>query len=105
MQQELLSGNIDAIQQASVLELQANIEPWNPDLYGEQQKREALLSSAFNFGQKGGDSMIQQPTKVQNRRHQINSLAFNAAQIEMELLDAKGARMRTKSETQAKYGW
>eukprot|EP01041_Mallomonas_annulata_P003733 gene3733-7416_t len=105
IEQELLQGNISAVEEAlPCVQLQANVEPWNPYLYGEQQKREAQLTSAFNFGQNGKDQMISQPTKLQNKRHQINSLAFNAAQIELELLDAKGARMKTKSETQAKYG-
>mmetsp|Transcript_26435 Transcript_26435/g.26687 ORF Transcript_26435/g.26687 Transcript_26435/m.26687 type:complete len:412 (-) Transcript_26435:92-1327(-) len=104
-QQELLSGNISVINDRSCISVQASTQHWNPNQYENQQKREAQLNSVFNFGQKGKDGMIAQPTKLQNKRHQINSLAFNAAQIELELLDAKGTRMKTKSETQAKYGW
>lgn len=46
-----------------------------------------------------------QPTKLQNRKHQINSLVFKAAETELQLLEMKTNRNRTKSETQRKYGW
>ncbi len=45
------------------------------------------------------------PSKTQNRKHQLNSLAMQAAQTELAMLDAKGSRMKSKSETQGKYGW
>jgi hypothetical protein len=28
-----------------------------------------------------------------------------AANVELEMMEAKGARNKTKAETQAKYGW
>ena len=45
------------------------------------------------------------PTKLQRRKHQINSLATAAAERELELMDKKGQSLRTKAQTQAKYGW
>jgi proline-rich protein PRCC len=45
------------------------------------------------------------PSKVQKRKHQINSLAVSAAERELELMEARGNSMKTKSQTQAKYGW
>eukprot|EP01042_Synura_sphagnicola_P000619 gene619-678_t len=107
MELSLLSGDLSVIEADDSLLIQ-EIDAvtrqggsWNPSLYNEQLKRELKLQSVFNFGQKGTDKMIAQPTKVQNRKHHINSLALHAAEMELELLDARGARNKTKSETQA----
>jgi hypothetical protein len=48
----------------------------------------------------GKDKMLLQPSRVQNKRHHINSLAMRAAETEIALLDAKGNRGKTKAETQ-----
>jgi hypothetical protein len=95
----------------SVIEMEGNfvdVRPsneWDNSAYIAQQERQRELQSMFNFTEKGGDKMMSQPTKLQNKRHQINSLAFSAAESELDLLEAKGRQMKTKSETQAKYGW
>jgi hypothetical protein len=54
---------------------------------------------------KTGGNLIAAPTKTQNKKHQINSLAMSAASVELELMEARGARSKSKSETQSKYGW
>jgi hypothetical protein len=107
LEQELLSGNVEAISSnnnAKVL-MSAPMEKWDPSKYEERHKKEMQAQSVFNLGQKGQDKMVVQPSRLQNRRHQINSLVANAAQVELELMEARGARNKTKSETQAKYGW
>ena len=103
VQNELLRGNVDAVECAAGFVEVQNPSEWDNRKYAEQLKRETELNSMFS--QSAGSGMMSQPTKVQSKRHQINSLAFNAAQMELELLDAKGARLKTKSETQSKYGW
>lgn len=101
----LLQGDV------SVIEMEGNfidVRPtneWDNSAYMAQQERQRELQSMFNFSEKGGDKMMSQPTKLQNKRHQINSLAFSAAESELELLEARGRQMKTKYETQAKYGW
>lgn len=87
-----------------IMDIQHNHE-WNSDDYYTQQKRQKELQSIFNFKQNGGDKMLSQPTKLQNKRHQINSLVMSAAESELELLEAKGRQLKTKYETQSKYGW
>lgn len=89
---------------AQLIDVQHNHE-WDADYYYTQQKRQKELQSIFNFKQNGGDKMMAQPTKLQNKRHQINSLVMSAAESELELLEAKGRQMKTKYETQSKYGW
>ena len=39
------------------------------------------------------------------RKHQIGTLYFNAKMQELEQLEARTQQMKTKKETQAKYGW
>lgn len=45
------------------------------------------------------------PNRLQRQRHQITQLAFDAQAREWELTDRKGHAMKTKAQTQAKYGW
>ncbi len=100
----LLQGNISALDNgAAIVDVQQHTE-WDNAQYLEQQKRQQELQSTFNF-KAGSDKQIAQPTKMQNKKHQINSLAFSAAESELDLLEARGRQMKTKSETQAKYGW
>ena len=54
---------------------------------------------------KNADKSLAIPSRLQNRKHHINSLVRSAADTELALLDARGGRSRTKAETQAKYGW
>ena len=44
-------------------------------------------------------------SKGQKRKHQINSLAAQAAAMELEILDKRGAGYVTKAQTQGRYGW
>jgi len=53
----------------------------------------------------GESQTVYKPSKVQKRKHQINSLAYSAAERELELMEKKGNSNKTKSQTQAKYGW
>eukprot|EP00908_Phaeocystis_cordata_P026198 Transcript_8666.p3 GENE.Transcript_8666~~Transcript_8666.p3 ORF type:complete len:193 (-),score=77.96 Transcript_8666:189-767(-) len=46
-----------------------------------------------------------QPNKLQKRKHQINSLAAEAAARSVELAQRRGTHTKTKAETAAKYGW
>jgi proline-rich protein PRCC len=53
----------------------------------------------------GTTQTVFKPSKTQKRKHQINSLAYSAAERELELMEKKGQSNKTKSQTQAKYGW
>jgi len=53
----------------------------------------------------GESTTVYKPSKIQKRKHQINSLAYAAAERELELMEKKGSSLKTKSQTQAKYGW
>ena len=44
-------------------------------------------------------------TKTQRRKHQINTLAYEAQEKALQLAMRRAANYKTKAETQAKYGW
>jgi Mitotic checkpoint regulator, MAD2B-interacting len=93
---ELLIGNIDVVTSSFV----AGPAAWDRLKYAEKQKLEEQVNKTYKIGEK-----IAQPSRLQNKKHQINSLAQAAANVELEMFDAKGARNKSKAETQAKYGW
>ena len=105
IEQQLLSGNIDAAQSMGVgmKEVGARND-WNAHAYTTQKQNEAELHRAF-FAAKGGEKAIAPVTKQQGRKHQINSLVMLAAKTELALLNAKGERNLSKQETRGKYGW
>ncbi|BDA48901.1 probable proline-rich protein PRCC at C-terminar half [Coccomyxa sp. Obi] len=46
-----------------------------------------------------------QPDKLARRKHQISSLFYQSKMKELEVLETRTQGMKTKAETQAKYGW
>lgn len=44
-------------------------------------------------------------TKTQRKKHQINTLAYEAQEKALQLAMRRSASYKTKAETQAKYGW
>ena len=105
IEQQLISGNLDAAQTmgGGVREMRASSD-WNAQAYTMQKQNEAELHRAF-FAAKGGEKAIAPVSKLQGRKHQINSLVLQAAKTELSLLNAKGDRNLSKQETRTKYGW
>ena len=101
LEQQLLNGNLAAIPDEVVVELDAN-NNWDITKYSDQQQREMMIYKEFGLL---GQKTLNQPTRVQNKKHQLSSLAVKAAQVELAMLDARGSRLKSKSETQGKYGW
>ena len=101
MEAQLLHGNMEAVNNMETSgTFVARPAAWDRFSYEERQAQEAEVSRTYKIGQN-----IQQSNRLQNRKHQINSLAVAAANTELEMLDAKGRRNKSKAETAAKYGW
>jgi hypothetical protein len=102
LQQALYSGDVSVIDNnVNIVNVSAaTTHHWDSMKYMDQQKREAEVNKMY-----GLTGSVAIPTKVQNRKHQINSLAVQAASAELDLLEARTQRSKTKSQTQAKYGW
>ncbi len=45
------------------------------------------------------------PSDIQRRKHQIGSLLYDAKLQELKLMEGRLQGMKSKRETQAKYGW
>jgi Mitotic checkpoint regulator, MAD2B-interacting len=105
IEQQLISGNLEAAQSmgGGMKEMRASND-WNAHAYTTQKQNEAELHKAF-FAGKGGEKAIAPVSKLQGRKHQINSLVMAAAKTELALLNAKGERNLSKQETRGKYGW
>ena len=109
----LSQGNLDIVEQHNLIKNNIitvdNTGSWDSSKYEAQKQKEYDVLKKYNLVSSGADgsggSAINQPSKQQNRKHHINSLAFNAAKAELALLDSKATRNKTKFETQSKYGW
>jgi hypothetical protein len=102
LEQELLSGNLEAVESIGAVKEMNVTNDWNSALYTAAQKSQADIQSQFKIS---GSASSMEPSRTQSRKHQITSLAAQAAKMEMALLEAKGTRMKTKAETKSKYGW
>lgn len=108
LEAQLLSGNIDVLN--SNMQVANDIpvvkgSDWNANSYLMQQEKEMELKKSFGLGTKVNSHMAMAPTKQQNRKHQINSLAVAAVNMEIAMLEARGKRNVSKAQTQGKYGW
>lgn len=77
----LLNGNLSAVTNkvGQIQEIQSKAgDAWDSTRYDDQRKRESMVQSSFNLGQ---NNLFTNPTKLQNRKHQINTLAIQAAKM------------------------
>lgn len=98
---QLMSGDLSGLQNAPVQDITVQHQ-WNEQAYTEQQQREQEVQRGFGIGVNKSLMMV---TKQQSRKHQLSSLAMKAAETELAMLEKRGNRNLTKSETQGKYGW
>jgi len=98
---QLMSGDLSGMQDTAVKDISVQNE-WNEFKYTEQQQQMAEVQRGFGIGT---NKNLMQVSKQQNRKHQLSSLAIKAAETELAMLEKRGARNLTKSETQGKYGW
>jgi len=98
---QLMSGDLSGMETAAVKDISVQ-NKWDELRYTEQQQREQEVQRGFGIGVNKNLSMV---SKQQNRKHQLSSLAIKAAETELAMLEKRGARNLTKSETQGKYGW
>lgn len=99
IEQQLLQGNANAVEMSNYVD--ATNTAWNSSVYFDQQNRQKEMEAMFGYGQ----GKVAMPSRVQNKKHHINSLLLNAAQSELEMLDERAARMKSKSNVKSKYGW
>jgi hypothetical protein len=104
IEQMLMAGDTSVLSnEAQIRDVAAEHHTWDAMKYSDQQQKEKLIMKQYTND--GGTKSMMQPTKLQNRRHQLSSLALRAAEAEIAMLDASASRMKTKSQTQSRYGW
>lgn len=103
LEQQLLAGDLSALKHARVTTVDTHFD-WDARNYMDGQMKEVMIRKAY-AGDGGSKLAAQQPNRVENRKHQLTSLAHKAAETEIALLEARSQRAKTKSQTQSKYGW
>lgn len=103
LEQALINGDLSAVQSLGVSEVipVQGSGKWDSSSYREQKERELEVYKKYNLDK----GVHHQPTKSQNRKHQISSLHFQAAKVELALMESKSKSSKSKYETQMKYGW
>mmetsp|Transcript_34317 Transcript_34317/g.51770 ORF Transcript_34317/g.51770 Transcript_34317/m.51770 type:complete len:204 (-) Transcript_34317:182-793(-) len=74
----------------------------NPGLHkGKSVPEEISMYEAKSFKK----TTHAEPSRIQKRKHQINSLAAEAIEAEAEMLDRNASGRLSKAQTSLKYGW
>lgn len=104
LEQMLLSGDLSALDgaQAKIQDINVTSE-WDAAQYVDQKSKEAAIMRQYTSN--GALKSVVLPTKSQNRKHQLTSLAMKAAETEIAMLEASASRGKTKSQTASRYGW
>eukprot|EP01083_Nonionella_stella_P049365 131586_1 len=82
-------------------------KPWLPTFEMDDITREDIKiipTNSFN-PETGKVERVKKYTKIQRRKHQINTLAIEAQEKALQLAMRRSSSYKTKAETQAKYGW
>jgi len=104
---QLAFGNVEFVDvNASELHRRSTQEQIAADHFNEAKKQvEPTVEASFWNPRKGGVTTTLKPERLQKRKHQINQLAFQAKQQDMELTYKRAAGHQSKKQTMAKYGW
>ncbi|KAG5176125.1 hypothetical protein JKP88DRAFT_171554, partial [Tribonema minus] len=110
---QLASGAVEALESAAVavVDYQArDPNAFNQFAQGAVSTVAGAESEKEIRGQRynpatGQTETIVGASKGQKRKHQINSLAVQAAARELDIMEKRGAGFLTKAQTHAKYGW
>ena len=113
LERMLASGNFDGVEgQLQMHDVSAvDVQHWAASGQSDNvaqpgpQSQSNQPESGFWSTEKGAVVQSAKPNKLHKRKHQINTLAFEAAAREVDLLNQRGQSVKTKAETQAKYGW
>jgi hypothetical protein len=103
LEMQIQSGNLASLQDLPIQDIERPSDQWDATSYMDKQYREMQIMNEYTNN--GTMKSIVQPTKLQNRRHQLSSLALHAAETEIAMMEAKAQRGKSKSQTQSKYGW
>lgn len=102
----LMAGDLSVLDEedsGAIVQEVSGSHKWDAQSYTDQKAREALVYK--QYGADGALKSVVQPTKTQNRKHQLTSLAMKAAETEIAMMESHASRGKTKSQTQSRYGW
>ena len=71
----------------------------------QRPKEDVQIAAQFWNRKTGSLEAVCKPNRLQKRKHQINALAHECKEKAVELAQRARMGLKTKKETQAKYGW
>ncbi|KAK1931610.1 hypothetical protein P3T76_012939 [Phytophthora citrophthora] len=102
---ETVADQITEVQGPAPNSWQPPIDPLTGTSATGSNDQEVKVSASFWNSQTGTKVSSVKPSRLQRQKHQLNQLAFDAKARDFELMDKRGASLKTKRETYAKYGW
>lgn len=107
LESALMEGDVSALQGVEIEDVSARVETRTAEQLAATSEftPDVRVAASFYNPKTGTNIMTLRPSKLQRRRHQINSLAVTAAERELDLLERRNLSMKTKRHTQSRYGW
>lgn len=107
LEHALMDGDMSAIDEAgvAVADVAPRVDSRTLEELADASHTAPGVAASFYNPKTGTDTTMPRPSKLQRRRHQINSLAVTAAERERDILQRKSSAMQIKHQTQSRYGW
>lgn len=103
MRKAIASGGIVVTEAVSASQVRGEWDPRSVQTSSKPEKVE--VQAQFWNMTRGAVETTTAPNKTQKRKHQINSLAFQAKQMEGDINAKKFTGLKTKAQTYGRYGW
>lgn len=109
LESALMEGDASVLAGEEVVEVTARVEERTAEqlVAANDSSGDVRIEAPFYNPKTGTNITTVRPSKLQRRRHQINSLAQTAAERELQLLERTNAAASssTKRHSQSRYGW
>mmetsp|Transcript_77785 Transcript_77785/g.154537 ORF Transcript_77785/g.154537 Transcript_77785/m.154537 type:complete len:316 (-) Transcript_77785:462-1409(-) len=99
---DMSDGKVMDISQADLRKVMGDAKQYD---FAPAPQPEVKIAANFWNRSSGAVEAHYQPSSLQKRKHQINSLAADAAARAAEIAARGSKGMKSKAETAAKYGW
>lgn len=99
---DLSAGSVIDVSQADLRKAIGQAKQYD---FAPMPQEEVKIAANFWSRSSGAVEATYKPSSLQKRKHQINSLAADAAARSAEIAARGSKGMKSKKETAAKYGW
>ena len=106
VEEALMEGDTSVLD-GEVVDVAAHVDTRTPSQLAATSKftSDVKVAAPFYDPRTGTNITTLRPSKLQRRRHQINSLAATVAERELQLIQQQNLTKNLKTQTRQKYGW